>query len=107
MSNRKKPQVLTPGPTVLLGDIRQMIDAARLRLARAVNSELTRLYWRIGQRIHIQVLAGKRAEYGKEILPTLSVELVRHYGRGFTEKNLRRMVQVVERCMQLSRNSKS
>ena len=93
MRMRKKPQVSTPAPMVLLGDIRQLIDAARLRLAAAVNSELTRLYWRIGQRIHTRVLAGKRAEYGKEILPALSVALVRDYGRGFTEKNLRRMVQ--------------
>ena len=42
------------------------------------------------------MLAGKRAEYGKEILPTLSAALVRDYGRGFTEKNLRRMVQFAE-----------
>lgn len=96
MSKRKNTLVATPAPVVLLSDIRQLVDAARLRVATAVNSELTLLYWRIGQRIHTQVLAGQRAEYGKEILPTLSAELVRDYGRGFTEKNLRRMVQFAE-----------
>jgi hypothetical protein len=38
-------------------------------------------------------LAGERARYGEEIVPTLATQLVRDYGRGFAEKNLRRMVQ--------------
>ena len=65
---------------VLLGEIRQLIDAARQRAATAVNSELTLLYWRIGQRIHTQVLAGQRAEYGEEIVATLSQQLMNDYG---------------------------
>jgi len=51
------------------------------------------LYWRIGQRIHTQVLSGQRAGYGEEVLPTLAEQLVRDYGNSFMEKNLRRMVQ--------------
>ena len=80
----------------LLGEIRQLIDAARQRAAAAVNSELTLLYWQIGQRIHIQVLDGQRAEYGQEIVATLSQQLTLEYGRGFTEKNLRRMMQFAD-----------
>jgi len=38
-------------------------------------------------------LAGDRAGYGEEIVPTLAAQLVRDYGRGFAEKNLRRMMQ--------------
>ncbi len=38
--------------------------AATRRLG--VNSELTMLYWRIGQRIHTQVLEGRRADYGEK-----------------------------------------
>ena len=33
------------------------------------------------------------AGYGEEIVPTLAAQFVRDYGRGFAEKNLRRMVQ--------------
>jgi hypothetical protein len=51
------------------------------------------LYWRIGQRIHTQVLEGRRAEYGEEVLPTLAAQLVKEYGGSFAVKNLRRMVQ--------------
>ena len=91
----------TPTPTVppalapltLLGDIQSLIDAARQRATAAVNSELSMLYWRIGQRIHAQVLSGQRAEYGEEVVSTLAAQLVRDYGKSFAEKNLRRMVQ--------------
>jgi DUF1016 N-terminal domain len=78
---------------VLLGDIRALIESAHHRTIAMVNSELTLLFWRIGRRIHTEVLAGERAGYGEEIVPTLAAELVRDYGRGFAEKNLRRMVQ--------------
>jgi predicted nuclease of restriction endonuclease-like (RecB) superfamily len=58
-----------------------------------VNSELTMLYWRIGQRIHTQVLEGRRADYGEEVVSTLAAQLVKEYGGSFAVKNLRRMVQ--------------
>jgi predicted nuclease of restriction endonuclease-like (RecB) superfamily len=54
------------------------------------------MYWRIGKRIHAEVLGGERAGYGEEILPTLSAELVPFYGRGFSARNLWRMVQFAE-----------
>jgi predicted nuclease of restriction endonuclease-like (RecB) superfamily len=79
--------------SALLGDIRDLIESARQRATAAVNSELSMLYWRIGQRIHMQVLSGRRAGYGEEILSTLAAQLVRDYGGSFAEKNLRRMVQ--------------
>jgi predicted nuclease of restriction endonuclease-like (RecB) superfamily len=80
-------------PEALLGDIRILIEGARQRAASAVNSELTMLYWRIGQRIHAQVLEGRRADYGEEVLPNVAAQLVREYGSSFSVKNLRRMVQ--------------
>ena len=91
---RRKASVSAPAaPPALLGDIRALIEASRQRVASAVNAELTLLFWRIGQRIHTEVLAGQRAGYGEEILPTLAEQLVRDYGRSFADKNLRRMVQ--------------
>lgn len=77
----------------LLQEIQGLIEAARQRAIQAVNAEMTLLYWRIGQRIHAEVLAGKRAGYGDTIVATLSRQLARLYGRGFAEKSLRRMLQ--------------
>ncbi|WP_329006745.1 PDDEXK nuclease domain-containing protein [Pseudomonas aeruginosa] len=93
MSRRKVSAPSPTAPKALLGDIRALIEAAHQRAASAVNAELTLLFWRIGQRIHTEVLAGQRAEYGEEILPSLAEQLVRDYGRSFADKNLRRMVQ--------------
>ena len=42
------------------------------------------------------MLAEKRAEYGEEIVATVSRQLSAEFGRGFAEKNLRRMVQLAE-----------
>lgn len=92
--NRRRPSTASSAaPSALLGDIRALIEAARKRATSAVNSELTMLYWRIGQRIHTQVLEGRRADYGEEVLPTLAAQLVKEYGSSFAVKNLRRMVQ--------------
>lgn len=92
--NRHKSSIpSSAAPTALIGDIRALIEAARQRAASAVNSELTMLYWRIGQRIHTQVLEGQRAGYGEEVVLTLAAQLVKEYGSSFAVKNLRRMVQ--------------
>ena len=80
----------------LIGDIRSLIETARHNVAVTVNAGLTILYWQIGSRIRQDILKEKRARYGEDLLPTLSVKLVREFGRGFTEKNLRRMVQFAE-----------
>jgi len=80
----------------LLADLRQLIEQSRQVAVAAVNASLTLMYWRIGQRIGIEVLAGQRAGYGEGIVVTLSRQLVADYGRGFEEKNLRRMVQFAE-----------
>ena len=80
----------------LLVEVRGLILAAREQVARAVDSGLVTLYWHIGRRVHQDILKEKRAEYGAEIVATLSRQLEAEFGRGFAEKNLRRMVQFAE-----------
>jgi predicted nuclease of restriction endonuclease-like (RecB) superfamily len=77
-------------------DLGRMIEAARHQVARAANAALTTLYWQLGARVRSDVLQGKRAAYGGEIVAALGRELEGRHGRGFGEKNLRRMVQFVE-----------
>ena len=83
---RRSPAL--PTAPALLGDIRSLIEAAREQTARAVNSTLVVMYWQIGRRIREDVLQNERAEYGKEIVATLSQELTAEYGRGFGRRNL-------------------
>lgn len=105
MSKRKSPTsqklvasktAVTSVPGELLIDVRALIDQARDATARAVNSALVLLYWGIGDRIRRDILKEKRAEYGEQILPTLSAKLVPEYGQGYSERNLARMVKMAE-----------
>ena len=85
-----------PGEDVLLGDIRHLIQSARERAAQAVNAELTLLHWHIGQRIRQDILHLARAEYGQQIVSTLSRQLTQEFGRGFSAKNLFHMIRFAE-----------
>ena len=80
----------------LLEDVRQLIEAARVRVAVAVNQELSGLYWQVGHRIHTDVLRGQRAEYGKQVLKSLSLQLSQVYGKGLSEQQLRHCLRAAE-----------
>ena len=97
MSGRSLKVTSTTAALVLLiRDIRELIEATRSSVAATVNTGLTTLYWRIGARINEEILKGKRADYGKQILATLSQELSQDYGDGFTYSALTRMVKFAE-----------
>ncbi len=86
----------TASATPLLADVRQMIDAARLRVASAVNAELTQLYWQIGNRVNVELLQGQRAEYGKQVIAELAKQLTIEFGKGWGERQLRYCLRVAE-----------
>ncbi|MDB5281906.1 MAG: hypothetical protein JWO06_981 [Bacteroidota bacterium] len=77
----------------LLKDVAALIEESKQHVAQTVNATLTLLYWRIGNRISTETLQNKRGGYGERIVATLSRQLVEQYGTGFTEKNMRRMIQ--------------
>lgn len=80
----------------LLGELRQMIDQTRESIASTVNSKLTLLYWHVGNRVRKEILKEERAEYGRSIVVSVARQLMFHYGKGFSEKSLRRMIQFGE-----------
>ena len=82
--------------TALLSDLRGLIEQARQHVAQTANSTLTLLYWNVGRRIQREVLQDGRAEYGEQIVSTLSTQLMRDYGQGFGLRSLRRMVQFAD-----------
>lgn len=82
--------------SILLPELRQLIDAARKRASVAVNAELTLLYWQLGNRIHREILRQERAGYGEQIVSSLGRQLTSEYGRGFSAKNLRHMIRFAE-----------
>jgi predicted nuclease of restriction endonuclease-like (RecB) superfamily len=86
-----------PADGTLHAELRALIAASRQRLAGAVNAELTRLYWAVGERLRSEVLAGsERARYGEKLIDRLGERLAQEFGRGFEAKNLRRMLQFAQ-----------
>lgn len=82
-----------PASTSLLNDISQLIEKVRTHVAHFANSSLVMLYWQIGHRINQYVLKNERAEYGEQVINSLSSELSLQYGSGFDRPNLSRMTQ--------------
>ncbi len=80
----------------LLSDVRALIESAKSHLAQTVNTVLFTLYWHIGKRIKTEILGNERAQYGKEIVSTLSRQLTVEYGAGFSEKSLWHMIRFAE-----------
>ena len=85
-----------PEPIELLSDLRRLILEAKSRVARAVNAELSFLYWQVGRRIYSEVLKGERAEYGQQLLVLLAKQLTREVGKGWSEKQLRHCLRFAE-----------
>jgi predicted nuclease of restriction endonuclease-like (RecB) superfamily len=80
----------------LFSEIKNLIDHSRKSVAVSVNAEITLLYWNIGRVIKENVLQDKRADYGKEIIVSLSKKLTEEYGKGWSEKQLRHCLRFAE-----------
>ena len=78
---------------VLFEEISALIEQSRRTIYAQASSATVLLFWRIGRRVNNEILQNKRADYGKQIVVTLSRQLEAVYGRSFEEKNLRRMLQ--------------
>jgi len=81
----------------LLNELIAIIEKTKKQVVSYVNSSLAVMFWHVGNRILSHNLQYKRAEYGKQIVVTLSRELVAKFGKNYEEKNLRRMIQFAEK----------
>lgn len=87
---------ITVQESELFSEISRLIRESHNRVAAAVNAEMTELYWQVGDTINQKVLGGERAEYGAEVVRSLSKRLTEAYGRGWGVQHLRH-------CMRLAR----
>lgn len=81
----------------ILNDLISIVEKAKTELVAQANSSLTIMFWQIGRRIQTDILKNDRAEYGKEIVVSLSRELTTNFGNSFKDKNIRRMIQFYEK----------
>lgn len=75
----------------LLTDIKTRIQGAQVRALLAVNAELLRLYWGIGQLLHARQ---QEEGWGTGVIPKLAIDLHNELPelKGFSERNLKRML---------------
>ena len=110
----KSAKALTPAPTAmhkgasgpavrvapatvdesgLLADLRGLIQLARQRVATVANSTTTTLFWHLGRRLLAENLQDERAEYGKQIVASVSRKLTVEFGQAFSLRSLYRAIQ--------------
>ncbi|WP_418383413.1 PDDEXK nuclease domain-containing protein [Alistipes finegoldii] len=66
-------------------EIKQIVTQARQKAYAAINSAMVEAYWQMGRRIVEQEQQGKdRADYGTQLLKSLSKELTAEFGKGFS-----------------------
>ena len=77
----------------VFSDISTMIYTAKNEVMMRVNTSVISLYWNIGKKLSDEVLQGKKAEYGKNIIGDLSERLTAEYGKGFEKSSVFKMVK--------------
>ncbi|SOE06327.1 Predicted nuclease of restriction endonuclease-like (RecB) superfamily, DUF1016 family [Variovorax sp. YR752] len=94
MSKPGQPQrrALTTTAEAAFGEVLQLIQGARRRVARAANAEVIQLYWHIGQYLHQRIEADGWAKGTVEQLAAY-IALREPGRRGFSAQNLWRMRQ--------------
>ena len=83
------PKLPMQNPDGLIGRVVSILEQAQGNVVRAVNTQMVAAYWLIGREIVLELQGGEeRAEYGKQLLSELSIQLTKHYGSGFSVPNL-------------------
>ena len=80
----------------LVSEIKTLIEQSKQQVAVTVNATITMLYWEIGKRINTEILNNQRAEYGKQIVSTLSRQLELEYGSGWSKRHLHHCLRFAE-----------
>lgn len=94
MSEIDKPNQTLSASSHLFAEIREVLVTARRTAYKAVNFAMVTAYWNVGRLIVEDEQKGHiRAEYGKAILADLSTRLTDEFGKGFDERELRRIRQ--------------
>ena len=77
--------------------VSEIIENRKTRATSHANQEVTLMFWKVGHYVNSTVLEGKHAEYGKQIVTTLSAKLLEKYGQSFEIHNIRRMIRFADK----------
>lgn len=85
-----------PETNRLLLGIETLIEKSGRCIAVYLNTEISRLYWAIGNYIVTEIQYETYSQHGQQILATLSQKLTEKFGKGYTYSALTRMMKVAE-----------
>ena len=75
--------------TQFIDEVKQIVQQARKQAYSAINSAMVEAYWKLGKRIVEEEQQGQvRADYGKQLLKSLSKVLTEEFGKGFSVGSL-------------------
>lgn len=77
----------------LVVELKSLIASTKEQVAISVNSSLTLLYWQIGKKIQEDIIKNSRANYGEQIVHSVSAQLSQEFGSGFSRANLFHMIK--------------
>ncbi|MCM1188600.1 MAG: PDDEXK nuclease domain-containing protein [bacterium] len=76
----------------MITDIETLVNASKVELVSSINKVITVTYWSIGKYIvEFEQDGNAKAEYGKNLLSTISKELTLRLGKGYSRPNLNNM----------------
>lgn len=85
---KKETNIQKSSNDSLYQDACLIIDQAQQTAYRAINETLVKRNWLLGLRIQHEILKEQRAEYGKQVIQGLSIQLEEKYGDSFSKRNL-------------------
>ncbi len=77
----------------LVQELKSLIASTKEQVSISVNASLTLMYWHVGFKINEDILKNSRAEYGKEIVHSVSAQLTQEFGRGYSKRNIADMIK--------------
>ncbi|HMT75596.1 MAG TPA: PDDEXK nuclease domain-containing protein [Chitinophagaceae bacterium] len=91
-----KKSIQKQADTDFFQSVTLLIEQSRQQVVASFNAELVSLYWNVGTLIKKNILQNKRAGYGEQIIATLSGELIKKYGDGWSTKQLNHCLRSAE-----------
>ncbi len=77
----------------LYQELSVLVEGGKQKVATRINSGMILTFWQVGKKINEHILNNQRASYSKQIVSTASTQLEKQFGRNFTLRNVRRMIQ--------------
>ena len=94
LATREQNPAMDGNDKTFLTEAIAIVEKGRQAAYSAVNQAMIATYWQLGKHIvEFEQGGAERAQYGKDLMDRLSMELTAKFGKGYTARNLRNFRQ--------------